>query len=207
MLKVNLLMLVLLSFCQHSLAYMTTLESGHIEPVGTHRAGLMGQIRLTEGSGANVGGTFDSSLNETSSMRVQVGGGETPFFSSLSYKWIPIPDYENQPAIGLKLEGLYGKLKDDTSLALRAHPLISKNFITDRGNFNPYFALPLSYISYKSSSETTTQLVFGSEYMTDNAENFVFTFELGISGAKSFNYVAGLVTFTFKDTRTKKTYY
>lgn len=188
-------------------AYLTTLESGNLEPVGTHRAGLMSQVRLSEGSGFNFAGVFDSSVDEQSNIRVMVGGGETNFFSSLSYKWIPIPDYKNQPALGLKLEGIYGKIKDETMVGVRLHPLVSKQFDTERGLFTPYASIPLSYLSYKSSSDTATQFVFGSEYKTEDAENFTFTTELGFNSSKAFNYIAGLVTYSFEDTRVKKKQY
>lgn len=101
--KLTVLISALLFFSsQNSHAFYETGESGEIAKEGTYKIGLMPQLRLSDGSGMNFTGFFDRALNDESSLRIHAGLGETDFYMGGSYKWIPIPDYKNQPAIGGK---------------------------------------------------------------------------------------------------------
>ncbi|GIL17390.1 MAG: hypothetical protein BroJett040_11410 [Oligoflexia bacterium] len=184
-----------------SQAYFTTAESGEIQPKGIHKVGFLPQLKISNGGGMNFTGFFDTALNDESSVRVHLGTGDTDFYTGLSYKWIPIPDFEKQPALGFKFEGIYGREGSENLTALRVHPLISKVMNTDVGTFVPYGSLPLSLVNTKSSSDTTVQIVVGTEYKTEDYPNFGFGGEFCLNGSKAFSYIAGFVTYQFEDSK------
>ena len=61
-------------------AFLTVGESAEVVPTNVYRLGAGAQMRLSNGSGANVVGSFDMAANEEASYRLQMGFGETDFF-------------------------------------------------------------------------------------------------------------------------------
>jgi hypothetical protein len=181
--------------CVSAHGFYETGESAEIAAPGVYKIGVMPQIRLSDGSGMNVTGFFDRGLDDDKSVRVQLGAGETDFYTGGSFKWVPIPDYKDQPAIGGKVEIIYGRKSSDSVMSFRIHPLISKKFDTDHGLFTPYASVPLGVTTWRSNTETQVNLVGGTEWAPGNMKNMEFGAELGLNGSKSFSYIAGYVTF------------
>jgi hypothetical protein len=199
------LFLGLLMGAQHTWAYFETGESAEIQKKGIFRVGLMPQLRLSDGSGLNFTGFCDTALSESSSLRVLAGGGETDFYTGGSYKWIPIPDYDRQPAIGAKFEVIYARIKSDSAVALRVHPLISKKFDTDHGVLIPYVSLPFGTHTYQSTTQTPVNFVTGTEFISPNVDNMQFGAELGLNANKSFSYISAFaVIFIDENNRPRK---
>src|SRR4051812_42059639 len=126
----NQLVLLLIMFAMlvsnKSFALLEVGESNEILPVGHYRVGSDLQLKVSDGSGANVSGFFDYPINDESSARGLVGFGETNFYVGGSYKWVPYPDLETQPAVGAKVEALLGQ-KDSQGLThIRIAPIVSK---------------------------------------------------------------------------------
>lgn len=182
-------------------AYFEVGESAEISKPGMFKVGVMPQIRLSGGSGMNFTGYFVAPVDEEKSYRLQAGGGDTDFYASGSFKWIPIPDYKNQPAIGGKVEAIFGREGGDSLVSLRVMPLISKKFEIHHGTLIPYGAVPLSYTTFRSTTESQINLVAGAEFITPQAQNMEFGGELGLNGNKSFSYISGYVTL-FLDEKT-----
>jgi hypothetical protein len=171
-------------------AYFETAESGEISKLGHYKIGLIPQIRLSEGSGMNFTGFFDSAINDESSVRFLLGSGETDFVTGGSFKWIPIPDYQQQPAIGGKLEVLYGRESSDSFVSFRFHPLISKKYDIDYGTLTAFGSVPISFTTFKNNTETQFNVVLGTEFRNPDYENWEFGSELGLNGNKSFTYIS-----------------
>lgn len=180
-------------------AYMEVGESAEIQPQGKFKAGFIPQFKLSDGSGMNFSGFFDSGLSEATSFRLHLGGGDLDFFGGGSFKWVPIPDYDKQPAIGGKVEAIYGREGSESLATFRVMPLISKKFSTDHGEFVPYGAFPISLTTYKGSSDTQLHLVGGTEWRHPNTPNMEFGAELGLNANKSFSYLSFLVTLLMDD--------
>lgn len=177
-----------------ALAYQTVGESGELTAEGKYKIGVEPQIRLSDGSGVNISGFFDSRLTDSSSGRVHIGLGETDFYTGVSYKWIPIPDFEGQPAIGGKASIIYGRDSSENILSYRLEPLASKKFDTEQGLFTPYVSLPFMITTYKSETKNSMQLALGTEYSHPDEDRYHFGAELGINLKDSFAYVSGFVT-------------
>jgi len=175
-------------------AFFETGESAEITPAGFYKVGVMPQIRLSDGSGMNFTGFLDSALSEDKSIRVSLGAGETDFYTGGSFKWVPVPDYQNQPAIGAKLEAIYARKSSDSLVSFRVQPLLSKKFDTEDGLFTPYAGLPISITTWRSNTDTQLNVVAGTEYSTDRYKNMEFGAELGLNGNKSFSYISAYMT-------------
>jgi hypothetical protein len=182
-------------------AFLTIGESGELTPVGTYKIGVEPQIRISNGSGANIGAMIDTGINDEWSWRVQLGTGETDFWTGASAKWVPIPDYENQPAIGLRVDANFGRDADETFTVFRGAPLVSKSFDTEVGKLTPYAALPIGVWSMKGESDNISQFVIGSEGKFEQAPDWMFSAELGFNMSKAFSYISGTATFFFNDTK------
>lgn len=196
LLKISATLALILS-ASSSFAYYSTIESGEVIPEGAYRFGAEPQMRLSEGNGFNFSGFADMGLGNDMSARAQLGSGDTELLASASFKWIPFPDYKNQPALGGKAEVMFGKKSGDGLWGVKIHPLASKKVDTDMGLFIPYGSIPIGYLSYKSETVTTIQLVAGTEFKTDKFKDWVFGAELGLNGSKAFNYISAFVTLPF----------
>lgn len=180
-------------------AFLTIGESGELTPKGTYKIGFEPQIRMTNGSGLNFDSFIDSSINDAWSWRVQVGAGETDFWTTASTKWIPIPDYDKQPALGLRLDATFGRESSETFHVFRFAPMISKKFDTEVGKLTPFASLPMGVFSIKGDSANISQLVLGSEGQFEEIPQWGFSAELGVNMSKAFTYISGTATFYFED--------
>jgi len=178
-------------------ALYTTGESGEVIPEGSYALGVEPQIVVTSPSGLNLSVLGDYPLTKDSSLRAHIGSGQTTFDLGASYKWIPIPDYNNQPAFGVKVEADTNSANGITANAIRVHPLISKKLDRAEGLFTPYAALPISLVSATGSSYTGLQVVGGSEFQNQSLPKWKFAAELGLNLTNSVSYISGVVTYLF----------
>lgn len=189
---VSILLSVLLS--SNAMAFLTVQESNEIAPLGKYKLGIEPQIKTSNGSGANFSGFFDAPINEEASVRVQLGTGDTDFYTGGSIKWVPVPDYGKQPAIGGKASVIYWRESSNNFFTYRLDPIVSKKFETDAGQFVPYASLPVMLTTGDGDTVTGFQLAAGSEYFHPKADNMTFGAEIGVSLKDSFSYISGFVT-------------
>lgn len=188
---------LLIAFPSH--AYMTTAESGELVPSGQLKMGLQPQF-VSQG-GMNFSGFLDGYVNDSSSFRLVLGSGDMDFHTGLYYKFIPFPDYENQPAMGARVGFVFGRDGDTSSLSLIAQPIISKKIDTDIGRFTPYASIPFGSTAIKSTSYNPIQLTIGSEYFTPTYEKVLFGGEVSFDIQDSFSYISFFVSFSADDER------
>jgi hypothetical protein len=179
-------------------------ESAEILPISTYRLGAAPQFYLSDGGGLNVIGYVDAALTDSTSMRVQAGGGEIDFFTGASFKWVPIPDYENQPAIGLKVGANFGREGDKTLTSVQLSPLVSKKVETDYGLLIPYTSLSLSRTSVRGETSTGFQVVGGTEWLHPDT-HFQFGAELGLEAKDSYSYLMGWISIPLDEVKKLKT--
>lgn len=175
-------------------AIMTVQESAEITPLGNYKVGIAPQGITSDGGGFNLAGFFDAPINDQASYRLHLGTGKTDFFGGGSVKWTPFPDFENQPAIAGRLGLIGGRDENVSMFILRFDPIISKKVESDIGLFVPYGSIPINHITIDGTSETTVQLVGGSEFISNRLENVTFGAEVGFDMKDSFSYVSGFAT-------------
>lgn len=195
--SVFLLLNLLLILCStHSAyAYLTLGESGDVTPMDTLKLGFEPQLRISEGGSADFAVFLDSAIKEDLSWRGILGTGQTDLFAGGSLKWVPIPDFEKQPALGLRTDLVFGRDLDETFWTLRLAPLISKRVDSDYILFTPYLSPTLGFAGTKGKSETFSQLILGSEIRPHDMDRFVFDIELGSNLSKSFSYISFSVAY------------
>lgn len=169
--------------------YLAVAESGEILPQGDYLITLLPQLRVSEGGGINVDGALDSALSDSTSFRLQAGAGQVDFHLGGSVKYIPFPDIDNQPAMGVKAGAWYARDAGENFISLLVAPLVSRRMDSEYGLFVPYAALPVSMVNYKSKNTVGTQIAFGSELRNTNWKNVILTGELAINLSDSFSAV------------------
>lgn len=177
-----------------SFAFLTVQESNDIAAVGKYKLGIEPQIKTSNGNGANFTGFFDAAINEEASVRVHLGTGDTDFYTGGSIKWVPVPDYGKQPAIGGKVGVTYWREQSQNFFTYRFDPLVSKKFESEVGAFTPYASLPMMLTTGDGTTVTGFQLAAGTEYTHPKADNMTFGGEIGLNLKDSFSYISGFVT-------------
>jgi hypothetical protein len=185
-------------------AFLTVGESAEVVPMNIYRLGGGAQMRLSNGSGANIVGGFDMAASEEASYRLQMGFGETDFFVGGAYKWVPIPDYAKQPAVGLRFGGVFARMKTVNYTALRFDPIASKKFSTDYGLLIPYAAVPINLAFFESKNELQFQIAGGAEYKPHDLKEWNFGAELGINAKNSFSYILFTASYLLDEVKSRK---
>lgn len=180
-------------------ALLEVAESNEILPVGHYRLGGLLQLKTSSGGGANVSGFFDYPINEEMGARALFGTGDTDFYAGGSFKWVPYPDFDEQPAVGGKVEGIIGRKGDDSLTHIRIAPIVSKRFTTSHGDFVPYGSIPVGINNFRSTTDTSVFIVGGTEYYHPEMNRWSFGGELGFNATKAFSYVSAYVTYSFDE--------
>ena len=187
----------LLTVGSTSFGYYTTMDNGEIIKKGQYRIVAEPNVVFNDLQGLNMVAKFDMGFNESSNFRGVLGAGAVGFQTGLLYKWIPIPDFEDQPAIGLLGGFIYARNAGISYLNLRLHPLVSKKFETENGIVIPYVAFPFGVTTSEGKATYPLQLTVGSEWQPTSFKNISFMGEVGIDLHESYSYiaVAGLLRF------------
>lgn len=187
------------AFSANTYAYFGTVTTGDMLVPGQYSGGLETQFVTNEDSGANLVGHFEGALNEDFNYLAELGFGTTDFHSSARLKWVPFPDVDRQPAIGL-IGGLgYSQYDDSSELSFRIQPIVSKKFVTDIGDLIPYVSLPVGVRSYDDETFSPVQLVFGAELKTLYFKNLTFFGEVGFELSDAFTYISFAGVYRFGD--------
>jgi hypothetical protein len=185
---------------QPARAFFTTLDTGEVIQPEHYRAMLMPQLIFDKIEGTNVLAAFDTGIAEDQQIRGFLGIGEIDFQVGANYKWVPFPDVEGQPAIGLIGGIQWMKIADDNLLSLRVGPLVSKKVETEVGDFTPYASLPIGLTDYKNSTYMPIQFAAGTEWRTLQFDQLTFMTELGLNITKAYSYLALGVLYYFDET-------
>jgi hypothetical protein len=179
-------------------AYFSTMDTGEILPTDHYR--ILSELQYVgDPSGLNLVGGFDAGVSQSSNIRVLAGVGSVSFQTGLFYKWIPFPDYGDQPAIGLMVGGVWARYHSENYPSLRVHPLVSKSFETDYGKLTPYASLPFGVTSGPTKNTYPLQLTLGGEWKPIDIESWRFMAEVGMNLNESFNYISVGATYFFDD--------
>ncbi|QDK37540.1 hypothetical protein [Bdellovibrio sp. NC01] len=182
-------------------AFMSMAESGELVPMGSYQVGFEPQLLTDKDSGGNFNLLLDAPLNDSTSARVVLGGGTIDFNAFASVKFVPFPDVDKQPAMGIRLGAGIARNEDDNILQLQAAPLLSKKYDTDYGLAVPYFAIPFTFLNTKDENFVATNLAIGSEFHYHEWNNVTLGGEIGLDLNKSWSYISIFASFPFESSK------
>lgn len=184
---------LLCSFLMTSMAnaYYPTMDTGDLLKSGEYRVSLEPTVVFNDLNGFNTIAKIDIPANESGNFRGLIGAGAVGFQSGVFYKWVPIPDYEKQPAIGFLGGVVYARDEGINYMNFRLHPLASKRYVTaTTGTFTPFVALPFGVTLSDGKTTLPFQIAFGSEWQPENLKQVSFMAELGLNLHESYSHLA-----------------
>lgn len=176
-------------------ALYSTLDTGDVLGENKMEVSAETQFITDRDTGINLIARFDRGYRDDSQIRGLIGIGTTDFHIGGYYKWVPIPDYDNQPAVGLIGGIIYARHQEMNELSLRFAPIVSKKIKTEQiGEVTPYVSLPIGLRSFNEETEFPVQFELGTRYKHPNLNKVKFNAELGFNVRKAFTYVSvGLI--------------
>ncbi len=166
-------------------AYFSTFDTGYILPKNTYKLGLATQL----GDSSNFTSRFDYPINKSSSLRALLGTGDFILHTGVQWKWVPISDYDTQPAIGLITGIIYGRKLGINTWTVQTHPFISKKYESSKGfTTTPYLATPIGLAFSQNTVETPLHVVLGSEWKLARFKKVKFLSEFGFRLDESATY-------------------
>lgn len=160
-------------------AYLSILDSGEPVAKGRIHAGLAPQIFVGETQGGEGIFWLKTGLDDGRDLSIQAGFGEIDFWTQLATRWIPIPDYEGQPAIGLRFDVTLARDESYSHGVLRVAPFLSKRFRSETGHIEPYVYLPLGLRIQEGTYTSLSQFIVGSQMALEDLRPIYFYVEVG----------------------------
>ncbi len=176
-----------LLLAQPCYSYQSLMTSGDlIQPETFQVLGYLESI-FDELDGMNINARGVYGINDEMQADLEIGMGELNIMLGAFLKWVPIPDYDKQPAIGVRagLSYIDHDLYSQTSIS--AMPFVSKGYNAEYGRFVPYVGFPLAINSNKIDTYFSSRIVFGTEWTHPEEKQIHVVAELGFELSKSFN--------------------
>ncbi len=184
-------------------AYYGVLDNGEVMAKGKYKLTSDAQV-LTDNGGLNIGGTFDMGMDDEFGLRAQLGFGKTDFYAGAFVKWMPIPDIDRQPAMGINIGILYGNDGDYSDMTFLFQPMLSKKIEVENTVFTPYAAAPVGMRmrnaddrNVDDDTKATFQLVVGSQLQVEKWKTLQFMAEIGLDIDNAPGYVSGAAVWYF----------
>lgn len=178
-------------------AYLSVTESAEVMKSGTYALGIEPQFLTSDGGGTNINAFVDAGFRDDLSGRISVGGGETDFNAFASAKWVPFPDYDNQPAMGVRFGAGFARDEELNILQIQMAPMVSKKIDTVYGLATPYLAIPFTYLNTKHDNTVASNFVIGSEFNYFELPTLKVGAELGLELNDSYSYISLYISFPF----------
>ncbi len=177
-------------------AALFTGQSAELPNRGVDRIGILPQISFSD-SQLNLNGFYETLLSDDRSFRLTAGFGKPDVFVGFDYKFVPYPDYKDQPAIGGVLNMTISREGTDNYITILGKPLVSKKINVDQGLLIPYVSLPVGLTVGKGTSTYPMSLVVGTEMHPHEFQNMYFSAEITMNIQNSSNAIAAAVIFPF----------
>ena len=190
-----LVLMVALAWQLPSMAFFSLMDTGNLQSQGEYKAMGEGQILFDAPEGFNLNGRFSTGYNDDSEIQFEGGVGSVDFYLGAFYKWVPFPDTEDQPAVGVRGGLTFADLNNYSTYGVNVTPLVSKNFESGIGVITPYSGLEMGLQRNTFESFFSLQLVIGAQWSPnewdfEGLKDFDFLVEYGIEVDDSFNYLS-----------------
>lgn len=176
-----------------ALAYLSVNETAEVLPENYFSLGVAPQFYLSNGGGFDLGVMADAHIADSLDGRIAIGSGKIDFWTMASLKWVPFPDVDSQPAMGIR--GAVGFAREDnlSIYQIQVTPMLSKRSNTSSGDMIPYVAVPFTYMTSDNESFLATQFALGAQWYPWKDIYFGAEFDLNLENSVS----SGSVYFMF----------
>lgn len=194
--------LIVFSFSLPSYAFLSLMDTGELKREGDYRVLGEGQILMDAPEGFNLNGRFATGINDESEVQFEAGVGSVDYYLGAFYKWIPVPDTNDQPAVGGRAGFVFADFNGFSTYGINVTPMISKRFESSAGDFSPYSGLELGLLNNVNDTNFSMQLVLGLQWKPNRwdfpgLKDFQFLVEYGIEIDDAFNYLSFGASYDF----------
>ena len=163
----------------------------HFIAPGTFSLGIEPELVLTSGAGIGINFKYTQGLSDllNASGIIGTGSGPNRFRAGGNLAFDLFPDAEGQPGIGIGIQGLYYRLKNNGRFDLTTIPYLHKALMSQGGEFEPFLALPFGIGIQSGDDAAVSTLTLGSLFKPN--ENFRYVIELGVAINNTESYVSG----------------
>lgn len=180
-------------------SFFSTVDTGEILEKKKYKVLFEPQYMLNLDSGFNLRAHIEQSFGESSQIRLSAGTGTTSLLLAAKYKWIPIPDTSEQPAMGFIANLQYSEINEFNSLILQTGGIASKKFNTEYGVLIPYSSLNFAIVTNSEYSGSPMQLAVGTSFKALQWTDIELFAEYGMNITNSFNYITVAISYEFSD--------
>lgn len=169
-------------------AYLSIMESGEPVQAGDYHIGFAPQFVTDVDGASNAVFNLRTQINSGQDLSLQVGSGHTRIWSTLASRWVPIPDVQSQPAIGIRYDITLAQQHNLSNGVLRLAPFISKRFRTEAGHLEPYAYLPMGISINNDQTQHLSSLTIGTQLQVEDLRPIYFYVESGINLKGTHSY-------------------
>ena len=187
---------------QPAFAFFSLMDTGELKREGDYRILGEGQILFDKPEGFNLNSRFSTGLTDDSEMQFEAGVGVIDYYLGAFWKWVPIPDTDDQPAVGVRAGLTFADVSNSSTYGLNVTPMISKAFETDMGNITPFGGVLLGLQKNVNTSFFSMQISLGVEWSPNEwdypgLKDFNFLIEYGIEVDDAFDYLSFGTSYDF----------
>jgi hypothetical protein len=183
------LFLILFAFSGSSHAYLSLLSTGEMLKPEQFQVMTYVESVFNKYKGTNVNARGSLGFTDELQGDFEIGLGEFDVTLGAYVKWVPIPDVDDQPAIGVRAGLSYLNWDDFSQTSIVAMPFLSKGFVTDHGKFTPYTGIPLGINSNDDDTYFFARIAFGSEWTHPDQPHLHAIAEVAFDLSKSFSSI------------------
>lgn len=182
----------------NTFAFLGLHETAELIPAGQNRVGIIPQLYVANGGGLDAAFFLDMQTGVDLNSRFEVGSGVNDFWAAGSLKWVPYPDHEKQPAIGIRGKFIFAREQSRNFYNTQIAPMLSKKVQTANGLFVAYAGLPVTFIYEKSTNNfMASQFCFGTEWVINKDFQVGAEFEMSLNNAT--NTLSAYLNFQFDE--------
>lgn len=185
-----------------SFAFFSLMDTSELKQQGDYRVLGEGQVLFDAPEGFNLNGRFATGLDDESELQFEAGVGSVDYYLGAFWKWIPIPDTEDQPGVGLRAGITFADFNGLSTYGFNVTPMISKEFDTNFGDFTPYSGLAIGLQNNVNDTYFSMQLALGVQWSPNewdfrDLKDFNFLLEYGLDVDDAFSYLSFGASYDF----------
>ncbi len=155
---------------------------------GDFAVGLEPELTLTNGAGIGGNLKYTHGITTFSNATAILGTGTGPrkfrIGGNLTFDFFP--DIEKQPGIGLAVQLLYQRLRDNGQLEISLIPYIHKSFIKDASRVDPFVAVPFGWAFQNGQYKPISTLTIGGIFHLSESIRTIAEFGIAINNAETY---------------------